>query len=70
MNYFFLKKIEIIWKNGITKLALKFTPLFLEIERKFSLIFLSIPGIPWRPVWIIRIEFHSNNSNLGIYQLS
>jgi hypothetical protein len=23
-----------------------------------------------RPVWIIGIEFHSNNSNLGIYQLS
>jgi hypothetical protein len=23
-----------------------------------------------RPVWIIGIEFHSNNSNLDIYQLS
>jgi hypothetical protein len=22
------------------------------------------------PVWIIGIEFHSNNNNLGIYQLS
>jgi hypothetical protein len=27
-------------------------------------------GFPLRPVWIIGIEFHSNNSNLGIYQLS
>jgi hypothetical protein len=26
--------------------------------------------LPLRPVWIIGIEFHSNNSNLGIYQLS
>jgi hypothetical protein len=23
-----------------------------------------------RPVWITGIEFHSNNNNLGIYQLS
>jgi hypothetical protein len=22
------------------------------------------------PVWIIKIEFYSNNNNLGIYQLS
>jgi hypothetical protein len=25
---------------------------------------------PLRPVWIIGIEFHSNNSNFDIYQLS
>jgi hypothetical protein len=27
-------------------------------------------SIPLRPVWITGIEFYSNNSNLGIYQLS
>jgi hypothetical protein len=29
----------------------------------------SLPNYPLGLVWIIGIEFHSNNSNLGIYQL-
>jgi hypothetical protein len=42
----------------------------LDLRRHLHIYKPCITYFKLRPVWIIGIEFHSNNSNLGIYQLS
>ena len=45
---------------------------FVGCACSFFIASIEIPnnGFILRPVWIIGIEFHSNNSNLDIYQIS
>jgi hypothetical protein len=50
---------------GILFMIFTSKPSYIDVRYPKAAVIINL-----RPVWIIGIEFHSNNSNLGIYQLS